>query len=495
VKAGPKAAVDGSRLPFRSKHQGGERFAAFCREYVVVPKGHGALRRLRPRPWQVELVDSVWGAEHSAPSGAECSRPRLAGWMLGRGNGKTSLAGALALYDLLLGPEGASIIVVATDERQAGLCMRAATRMVELHPELESRVQTYARQLVVPSRGATFTTLPAAPKRLEGQDFTLAILDEFGRMGREVYEVILGASGKRPASTAVGIGTPPLDPAESVLTAIRDYTAEHPEDSSVVWREHSAAGFNHHPVDCRHCWTLANPALNDFLAEDGLTACLPPKMRESSFRRARLCQLVDEVADPWLPPGAWDACRISSTRVETNAEVVLAFDGSFNADCTCIVACSVGEIPQLELLELWEAPEASRDWRVPVLEVEEAIRLACRRYRVRAIVADPYRWQRSLELLDGEGLPVEEFPQSPQRMTPATSRFYEAVVNGALSHSGDPRLARHLSNAVLKEDPRGARLSKEHKHSKRRIDAAVAAVMALHRASELAAAPGVQIYV
>jgi phage terminase large subunit-like protein len=413
--------------------------------------------------------------------------------MLPRGQGKTSLAGALALYDLFLGDEGASIIVVATDERQAGLCMRAATRMVELHPALAARVQTYSRQLVVPSRGATFATLPAVPKRLEGQDFTLAILDEFGRMGREVYEVILGASGKRPASTAVGIGTPPLDPAESVLTAIRDYAADNPDDSSVVWREHSAAGFLDHPVDCRHCWQLSNPALHDFLAEDGLVACLPPKMRESSFRRARLCQLVDEVAEPWLPPGAWDACAI--TEIRNSGEVVLGFDGSFSGDCTALVAVTIADRPHVELVNLWEAPEGSRDWRVPVLEVEQAIRDACRRWRVRAIVADPYRWARSLELLDGEGLPVEEFPQSPQRMTPATTRFYEAVVNGALSHSGDARLARHLANAVLKEDPRGARLAKEHKHSKRRIDAAVAAVMALHRASELAQVRLPAIYV
>jgi hypothetical protein len=48
---------------------------------------------------------------------------------------------------------------------------------------------------------------------------------------------------------------------------------------------------------------------------------------------------------------------------------------------------------------------------------------------------------------------------------------------------------------VLREDPRGARLSKEHKHSRRRIDAAVAAVMALHRAAKLAATSGPNIYV
>jgi phage terminase large subunit-like protein len=48
-------------------------------------------------------------------------------------------------------------------------------------------------------------------------------------------------------------------------------------------------------------------------------------------------------------------------------------------------------------------------------------------------------------------------------MTPATARVYEAVVNGQLTHSGDSRLARHIGNAVLREDARGARLAKEGK--------------------------------
>jgi phage terminase large subunit-like protein len=68
-------------------------------------------------------------------------------------------------------------------------------------------------------------------------------------------------------------------------------------------------------------------------------------------------------------------------------------------------------------------------------------------------------------------------------MTPATTRFYEAVMNGSLTQSGDPRLARHLDNAVLKADSRGTRIYKEHRHSQQRIDLAVAAVMALDRAA------------
>ena len=168
MRAGPKADVDPSPLPLRTRKTGAARFGAFCERYVVTPKGTGAQRRLRLRPWQLDLVGSVLDSD---------PRPRIAGWMLPRGQGKTTLVAALGLYDLMLGDEGASIVVAAPDERQAGLCFKAAARMVELHPELESRVQVYQDRLTVPSRGASLQVLPAVPKRLEGLDFTLAILD------------------------------------------------------------------------------------------------------------------------------------------------------------------------------------------------------------------------------------------------------------------------------------------------------------------------------
>jgi phage terminase large subunit-like protein len=410
--------------------------------------------------------------------------------MLPRGQGKTSLTAILALYELLAGAEGAQVVVVATDERQAGLCHRIASRVVELHPDLEARVQQYADQLTVPARGSSFQVLPAVPKRLEGLDFTLAIVDEAGRVDQEVYEVVALATGKQKHSVVLAIGTPGPELEHTVLGRLRAYSLDHPTDPALVWREHSAAGFEDHPVDCQHCWELANPALDDFLARDGLQACLPPKMREASFRRARLCQLTDQLEEAWLPPGAWAACTDVSG-IPDGAEVVLAFDGSFNADCTVLVVATVAERPHVDLVELWDAAGT----QVPIVDVEAAIRAACRRWRVLEVAADPFRWARSLQLLDGEGLPVMEYPQSPGRMTPATSRFYEAVVNGQLSHSGDTRLARHVGNAVLREDARGSRLAKEKRDSPRRIDAAVAAVMAHDRASTLAGTVRHSIYI
>jgi hypothetical protein len=75
----------------------------------------------------------------------------------------------------------------------------------------------------------------------------------------------------------------------------------------------------------------------------------------------------------------------------------------------------------LHLYRLWEAPRAPATGGCPVVQVEDAIRAACVRWRVLEVAADPYRWQRSLEVLDGDGLPVHEFFQNAARMGPATT--------------------------------------------------------------------------
>lgn len=303
-------------------------------------------------------------------------------------------AGRVRLHGASVGTSGASVVVVATDERQAGLCFKAAARMVELHPALAARVQVYQDRLVVPGRGASLQVLPAVPRRLEGLDPTLAILDEVGVIDREVYEVVALASGKRAESLVLGIGTPGPDPEDSVLLDMRAYARDHPQDTSFAWREFSAAGFEDHPVDCRHCFQLANPAPGDFRFEDALVAVLPPKTREATFRRARLCQVPADVDDVWLPPGAWEACTVPGP-IPAGTPVVVALDGSFSQDCTALVAVSIADTPHIDVVALWEPPAGEPAYRVPVADVEQAVHDACRRWAVREIVADPFRWTRS----------------------------------------------------------------------------------------------------
>lgn len=109
-----------------------------------------------------------------------------------------------------MGGEGACIIVAAVDERQAGIVLGIARRMVELNDELASCVQIFKDKLMIPSRGASFTCLPATPASLEGLDYTLAICDEIGRIDREVWTVIALAANTGNAEALTGMNRTPL---------------------------------------------------------------------------------------------------------------------------------------------------------------------------------------------------------------------------------------------------------------------------------------------
>jgi phage terminase large subunit-like protein len=440
---------------------------------VTVPKGTGARKRLKLRPWQREIIAAVMDEP----------RPRQALVSIPAGNGKSTLAAALGLYGLLGDrTEGAQVLVVASDERQARIIFTTARRMVELDQDLADRVQVFADHLLEPRSNSVFMALPADPGALQGWDPSLAIVDELHVVTDDVYEAMEARAGKREQSLLLAISTPPkASQDDSVMRRLVDHGREG-GDPSFYFREFAAPPGC--PVDDEQAWAIANPALDDFLHRDAPRATLPPKMREAAFRRYRLGQWVT-VEDAWLPDGAWNSCT-QVQEIPDGAEVVIGLDGSFSRDCTALVVATVEDHPHVHLYRLWEAPEGARDWRVPVVAVEDAIRAACLRWRVLEVAADPYRWQRSLEVLDGDGVPVHEFFQNAARMGPATARAYQLVVDGELSHDGDPALARHVANAILKADSRGARLAKEHKDSKRRIDAAVCMVMAVHRAAELA---------
>ena len=478
MAAGPKPAANPTPLPFRSRKTGSARFAAFCDQFLITPKGTGSLSSLRLRGWQVGLVGSVLDA---------ATQPRVAGWCLPRGSGKSTLVAALGLYELMTGGEGATVIVAAVDERQAGIVFGVARRMVELNAALTERVQVFKDRLVVPSRGATFQVLPATPASLEGLDYTLAIVDEIGVCDPATWEVIALAQGKRERSTLIGIGTPGARE-NNVLARLREYWLAHPEDDSQVYREFGAAGFEDHPADCQHCWKLANPALGDFLHADGLRALLPPKTTEAAFRRARLCQFIGPVEQGFLTAETWDG--LSTGRpIPDSAEVVLALDGSFggaHADTTALLLGTVSMMPHFAPLKVW-ASDGSDTYRVPLLEVEDAIRDACRRWNIREVVADPFRLNRTLQVLGSEGIPVSEFPHSPARLTAATTDLFRSAVNGRMTHSGDPLFRRHVLAATVIESDKGLRLGKvSRSRTAPKIDLAACLVMAHSRASWLA---------
>lgn len=469
MRAGPKGSVKAKPLTFARYPAGrAARRERFIAEHLVVPKGVGAREPFTLRPFQREIV-----------RGAFAPGVRSALVSLPRANGKTALAAALALAEMFVGPDSAEVLCVASDMRQAQILLRMARRMVELNPVLEERVQVYADRLVLPENDAVLLPLPAEPGALHGHDPSLLVVDELHVVTEAVWEAVTSVSGKRPESLTLAISTPASSP-DSVMWRLVEH-GRGGDDPAFYLKEFAA------PEGCavgdRKAWRVANPALScrtPFLSEDGLAAALKT-IREPVFRQLRLGQWVTGV-DAWLPFGAWDDCAGDQV-VGSRDRVVLAFDGSASGDSTALVGCTLGG--HLWVEGLWENAGDPR-WRVPRADVDVAVQMAFQKYDVVELAADPWGWRSEIESWakrHGETRVVEWNTAHAARMAPATDRLYQAVVTQAVSHDGDPRLAAHVAHCVAKSTPMGDLVSKDKRGSPRKIDAAVAAIVAFDRAA------------
>lgn len=471
-RPGPKAEVtapplDLSGLPPR----GWRRVDAFALEYLKVPKGTGAGDPFRLRPWQVDIVKQVFPQRGVRPRQAVVSMPR--------GNGKTQLAAVLALYGLFADEQvGAQVLTVASDERQARHVFNACKRMIELEPRLAEQVQIFQDRIFVPCTDSTLAPLPAEPAALQGWDPTLCVVDELHVVGEATWDAMALAAGKRDTSLTLAISTPAAD-TESVMWKLVSYGREHPDDGAFVLVEHAA------PDGCaladEAAWRAGNPALGDFLHLDAMRATLKTT-REPTFRRFRLGMWVGQV-DRWLPWGAWEAIGDPDRRVLFGERVWLAFDGSASGDSTALVGCTADG--HLWVEGLWEADD-DPTWRVPREDVGSVVDEAMVKYQVVELACDPWGWRSEIEgwaKRHGRRRVVEFNTGAAQRMAPATDRLFQAVVTGGCSHDGDPRMAAHMGNCVAKPTPLGDLVSKDKKGSPRKIDAAVAAIVAFERAS------------
>ena len=469
MKAGPKGQVTVDPLDFSGLPEGrAERRLTFIADYLVVPKGVGAGEPVRLRDFQTDIVGTVFGPG-----------VRTGLVSLPRANGKTALAAMLAVAELFAGPPSAEVLVVASDQRQANITLRMARRMIELNPELADRAQVYADRIVVPHNDAVLLPLPAEPGALHGFDPSLLIVDELHVVTEQVWEAVTSVSGKRPESLTLAISTPSASP-DCVMWRLVEH-GRAGDDPAFALREFMA------PDGCdtadRAAWRAANPALacdEPFLAEDGLEAARRT-LREPVFRQLRLGQWVTG-SESWLPWGAWDACS-ADRRVSPRERVVLAFDGSASGDSTALVGCTLDG--HLFVEGLWEN-NGDRGWRVPREDVDRAVDVAFTKHDVVELACDPWGWRSEIEgwaKRHGERRVLEWNTANAARMAPATDRLYQAVVTQAVTHDGDGRLAAHIAHCVAKRTPQGDLVSKDKRGSPRKIDAAVAAIVAFDRAA------------
>ena len=460
---------------------------AVCRvtkDSVAAPAGE----LLHLRDWQKELLNHALARR---PDGRMKHRVALIG--MARKNGKSALAASMGLSALTLGGNGSEIYSCAADRDQARIVFGTAKRMVELDPELSSMFTLYRDVIEYKDKGSVYRALSAEAYTKEGLNPSpIVIFDEVhAQPNRELWDVMSLAGGARSDSLLLGITTAGVktqaNGQDSLAYSLYQYGQKLVKGELVdpsfffAWWEPKNPEADHRD---KQLWIESNPGFADIVdAEDFESAVL--RTPEAEFRTKRTNCFVS-TATAWLPTGSWEALIDTDRTPEQGEDVILAFDGAFSNDSTALIAWLLGgEKPHLMVVGIWERPDdAEQGWHVPVAEVEQTIIDTFRNsnFQTKEIVFDPARWQRTFMVLDEQGMPVVSYPNSAERMVPATQKFYEAVVNQSFTHDGDERMARHITNCVTKQSSRGVMVAKAS--SKRKVDAAVAAIFGYDRATQ-----------
>jgi phage terminase large subunit-like protein len=470
-----------------------DHFAKFCREHLMQSEDRWEGEPLVLEAWQRRLFgEALAFDEEGWPVWRSCAI------VAPRKNGKTAMLAALSLYRLLTSAGRPEILLAAPSDKVAGRLFDAAARFVRRSPALSElvRVRDHAGELVREDGMGILYRLSSDPSRLHGYNATHVVVDELAQWTtpnlRRAYAALTSGGGARSAPQVFTITTAgeASQRHDSLLGKLLDAAADavdvERQPGLTIARLHEAAtlvwGYEAPTVDPHDvkAMKLANPAswiTTDFLrrqAED-------PELTDAQVLQLHGCVWA-ATDSTWIAPQEWASRAAVERSLRSGEQVVLGFDGSYRRDATALVACSLDGF--LSPLAIWERPErASPDWKVPRDEVEDTIAEAMERFEVLELACDPPGWHAEIDgWRDAYGDVVVEFATNVRaRMAPACDRLRVAVLEGDASHDGNPVLARHIGHCITKLTAAGPIITKET--DARKIDAAVAAVVAFERAA------------
>jgi len=449
-------------------------------------------------PWEEYLIRLLYLVD--AETGRRIVRRGF--WVLPKGNGKTEIVGAVMDAELA-GPvmwrgghaasrSAPNIPVAAASYEQSDRLFGAAAELAGNDSSgLAPYVEVLEHEIRLLRRKGRLFRVAAVAGTNDGGLPTAFGADEVHEWllpkQRRVHLVIGSSLAKRDQGLELSISTPDDATPDSLFGTLFSYgmrvaSGEIVDPSFLfAWWTAPKDVDLEDPVALRAAVRQANPG--SWLDLERVAARFEiDRIPPHEFRRYNLGQLV-RPERAWLPEGKWEALE-KERPLEDGEPVVLGFDGSYNHDSTALVGCTMDR--HLFVVDCWERPDHAPDgWAVPRAEVDAAVNRAFLTWQVVEMACDRAKWAGEIqEWVERYGEEVViDFPQSAARMVPACGRFYGAVVQGeGMSHDGDPRLARHLHNAVAKEHRSGTHITKETSASPRKIDLAVAAVMAYERA-------------
>jgi phage terminase large subunit-like protein len=455
------------------------RAIRFMETYCITPKGYRAGRLIELGEFQKEWLEEVLAPGiHAAVE----SMPR--------GNGKSTFKAALgcwAGFDPGESGDPQVPIIASTIKQGTKTIYGPLVRMIKSNPELVNRCKIYTAlsdaKVVIPFTEGEIFPIADDPDGLQGLDPSLGLVDEIGFLSIESWASLLLATGKRPDSLVIAIGTPGFSQ-DSALWHIRENPSDEVHYTEFAADEGCA-------IDDRDQWAKSNPAyVAGFKGEHAFKVAM--SLPEPLFRIFQLGQWVFGTQG-WLGVDGlriWESLRDPYEFV-SGADTWVAVDMSRSRDSTAVVAVQRRPDGRLHAKARIWYPKDGVSGVIDGFEVMQHIRQLDRDYRVIACGYDPRFFEERAGMLAAERVAMLEFPQSLERMTPACGGAYELIKGEqpGLSHDGDPEFRKQALNAVMQLNQRGFTLKKKTPESPDKIDAAVALCIATNLAVNHVARP------
>jgi hypothetical protein len=496
------------------EHSLGAEVWRWCQEYVRQPDGPDAGDRWRFTPEQVRFLHYLYAVdERGRFLHHRAVLRRAKGW------GKSPFMAALTLAELCgptrcdgFGANGQPVAspasmpwvqIAGVSEKQTVNTMSMVLAMVAESPIIDDYGLDPGLTRIYTADGGRLEPITASAPTAEGARPSFVVLDETHHWtaangGHKLAEVIRRNLGKSRDGAARSVETTNAHEPGMDSVGERSYQAWTAAQAGRTRR----AGLLY---DAREA-----PAGVDLADEAQLLSGLRDAYGDSSW--VDLERVIEEVYDPgtppdvsrrfylnqivaaedaWVAPHEWDACADAGLTLHDRDEVALGFDGSRTDDATALVACRVSD-GALFLLHVQEAPEGPgrHGWEVDRELVDAAVRLAFDRFEVAAMFSDVHPWESYVDAWSrdfGSGLAAKASERSAvgfdmraktMLFTRGAESFAQAVEDGEVKHDGDGVLRAHVHNARRRPNRFGVGLGKEHRESARKIDAAVAAVLA-----------------
>ena len=484
--------------------------SAVCKfvELNVHVKGKLAGERFRLEPWQVFILTTVFGWRRTSDGGRRYRRVYIE---VPRGNGKSALSSAVALYCLLCDREGgAEVYSFATTRDQAKIVFQDAQSMCLKNKELTKHfgIEVTAHSIYVPNTSSSFQAKSADAGTLDGLNTHFACIDELhAHKTNAVYEVVETSMGKRFNSLLWVITTAGFDEQgvcyqlRKVITDILDGTFTDERQFGIIytideeddWRDINSAiksnpnwGISVRP---EHIQDMIAKAVKFPAAAPGIKTkhlniwCSARSAWLNMVRFNQLSELLSE--DDYYDCPCYIGLDLSS-KSDVTARVKL-YKKNINGEDHYYVfpflylPSDTIDSSENKNYQIWyeqgdliATPGGVIDYRA----IEDDLMVDLSSSDVRYIAYDPWNATQLALDLSENGAPMAEYRNSVQNMS-EPMKWIEALMNaGRIHFCKNPMFAWMASNVVARTDAKDNIFPRKEAHENK-IDGIVALIFAM----------------